>query len=253
MENVFHGEPAARIAEEVAQDAANIRWAEDVQHNIEASTGRQHMAEAITVLQGCSGTVGQQREDEKLDGREGEEQTNEKVHLLRFGCNDTEAFRKLLLEGTHMKRCRDLLDKAGSSCHLPGGALMFVKPDQCQDVRRALDGVELCSFHVIVTSSFESDLEDALASLPYRRRPREKAQHRREVSIPTKQEPDSEAEDQEAQDVSSYELSCKRTFLCYAPTLKKPEAVVQSTTEAVSSSASAHYNSFRGVNPRRFA
>ena len=31
----------------------------------------------------------------------------EKVHLLRFGCNDTQAFRKLLLEGSHMKKCRD--------------------------------------------------------------------------------------------------------------------------------------------------
>merc|ERR1712060_577183 len=140
------------------------------------------LVEAIALVQDDRGTIEQRAEGEMLANRE-EERTDEKVHLLRFGCNDTEAFRRLLLEGVHMKRCRDDLDNAGSSCHLPGGALMFVKPDQGRDVRRALDGMELSSFHVIVTSSFESDLEDALASLPYRRRPREKVQHRREVSI----------------------------------------------------------------------
>lgn len=270
VESVFHGEPAARIVEEIAQDLADIRWAEYVQQNIEAqqnietSSRPQGRPEAFTGIQDGSGTHVHQEDDKQLRGRDDREkeeeeedvheqddkehgEVQEKVHLLRFGCNDTQAFRKLLLEGSHMKKCRDGLDKVGVSVQLPGGALMFVRPEHGQDVRRALDGMELCPFHVIISTRFESDLEDALASLPYRKRPREKAKDRREVAL---REMEGQ-EVQEPEDMIDCELTCKRTFLCFVPTLKEPGAVAQSTTEAVSTSPGSYYNYDRGVNPRR--
>lgn len=128
---------------------------------------------------------------------------------------------------------------------------MFVKPEQCLEVRRALNGMQLCAYHVIITTKFESDLQDALSCLAYKKRPREKVKHRREILIqqpsqePKCQEPEAdEFSGQESEDKdTSYELCCERTFLCFAPRLKEPDAVVQSTTEVVS----------RAVNPRRFA
>merc|ERR1711959_768597 len=101
--------------------------------------------------------------------------------------------------------------------------------------------MQLYPYHVIVATTFESDLQDALSCMAYRKRPREKVKHRREIHIQpssdeTKcQEPEAdEFSGQETEDKTFYELCCKRTFLCYAPKLKEPDDVVQSTTEFTS-------------------
>jgi len=234
LENVVHAEPAATIDEEVAQQAMNMQWVEDVQNHI-----------------GAAGSLHKKDEEKHGEDLAAQKTNQEEVHLLRFGCNDTVSFRKLLLEGCHMRKCRVALETAGCSCELPGGALMFVKPDQCLDVRKALERMELYAYHVIITTAFESDLQDALSSLSYRKRPREKIKHRLEISIgqPSQEFNGKEPEAEESSggesegDQISYELCCERTFLCFAPRLKEPDAVVQSTTEAAS----------RAINPRRFA
>ena len=45
----------------------------------------------------------------------------------------------------------------------------------------------------------------------------------------------------------------KRTFLCIAPQLRKPQSVNQSTTEAQTAQSPSHYGYRRGLNPRRLA
>jgi len=248
LENVVHAEPAATIDDEVAQQAVNIQWVEDVQSRIGASGSSQQATQGEEDSASNSCTKGQEKQQADLrDNETGSEQ----VCLLQFGCNDTQGFRKSLLEGRHMQACRMALESSGCSCELPGGALMFVRPDQCLEVRRALEGMQLYAYHVIIATTFESDLQDALSCMPYRKRPREKVKHRRELLIQLSrretehQEPDEdEFSSQETKDnEASYELCRKRTFLCYAPKLKEPDDVVQSTTEVVS----------HAINPRRFA
>jgi len=126
---------------------------------------------------------------------------------------------------------------------LPTGALIFVTPDQFEQVRQELNGKELRPFHVIITSRFESDLDDALTSLPYRKRPREKVAHREGVAlhITSKTSETSAMADEMEIGSDAYELCESRTFLCWAPRLRNANTVVQSTTEALS----------RGTNPRR--
>lgn len=200
----------------------------------------------------------------------------EKVHLLRFGSADGQIFRNALIEGPQFKPCRDALVNTGFSCLHPSGAIILVRPDQYRDVSQALIALEVHPFHVIITESLEYLLDEILSGIPCRRRPREKTHLRKALTQHTNQEEGTEAEktaSQEGQDEDIFnENDCDakdlylvetRTFMCVAPKLKDPQAVVQSTTEAVRSKSSSsqvsgerveaagYYTHFRGVNPRR--
>jgi len=182
----------------------------------------------------------------------------EHVYLLRVGGNNVEGLRQRLLIGPELAPCREALAAHGRSCELPEKALVFVKPWQYDAVRRSLVGVEVHYFHIIISESYEYLVEEALQNFPRRQRAKVKHQHRRaltrepfeaeERAVSLMPEP-LEVEHRFAsfEDMSIVEA---RSFLCIAPTLMPANQVTQSTTEAVSDSASLYAHS-RGVNPRR--
>mmetsp|Transcript_68192 Transcript_68192/g.177004 ORF Transcript_68192/g.177004 Transcript_68192/m.177004 type:complete len:793 (+) Transcript_68192:34-2412(+) len=240
LARVLHEETAAVVDEEVAQTEVSLQWAEMVQRRIQDDHSRENFTAAVPSEIGA----GSLEESTEVS-------VEEKVHILRFGCNATEEFRELLLFGPHMRFCRDALESEGFSCVLPSGALIFVMPEQFDEVRRQLIGFHLHPFHVVISSRFECDLEHALASLPYKKRPREKVKDRRQLD-PLETAPVAEvAIDSVCDDPpEQYELCEERTFLCICPCLRRAEDVVQSTTEVVTDSQ-AHYAYARGRNPRR--
>lgn len=181
----------------------------------------------------------------------------EEVCILRFGSGDTEYFRKALLEGPQFGPCREMLQQHGYSCVHSSDALIFVRPEQFDDVLAALHGYDLHPFHVVITANFEYLLDEVLCGISCRKRPREKKGSRHYVSLLIDEKVAHENRVNEAQMASDgaeeveWQLCPKRTFLCYAPRPRNPESVVQSMTEAVIEQSETHYTHYRGVNPRR--
>jgi len=187
------------------------------------------------------------------------------VLVIRFGSSPGggsdgwSKFRDLLLNGPHLRTCRETLERSGFSCELPGGALMFVKPEQVTRVKHATSDKKLCRYHVVVASDWETNLEDARASLPFKKRPRQKpGTYGRvgldeflvyDVDLP----PSSSSSTGRAavdEDCPAVEV-IERTFLSFKPRLLARQSVVQSTTEAVNPHSAHHFAHKRGTNPRR--
>jgi hypothetical protein len=169
--------------------------------------------------------------------------SKQNVYILRFGSPAGHSkitnygllfFRQILVQGPEMRPCRDNLSHAGESCELPDGALMFVKAEQAQGVRRALVGRKLCGYNVVFTECFEYLLSEVLGSFTFQERPKLK--------------PGSKGRD--LLDVPCIEVY-QRTFLHWKPVLKAARSVNQSTTEVVAEDSQHHYSSSRGINVRR--
>lgn len=251
VQDVPHTEPAAARDEELAAQQADEDWAAHVE-------GRLHGP-----MSGASTSLGH------------EPLSPEPIYLLRFGTprniasQSGEPFRDALLNSSHL---RSVCEALGASCVHPSGALLFLRPEQVEDVLRKLEELELHPFHVVVASSLEAALQDALVEIPSRKRPREKKGTRIEIMSPPNRAQSASGshetsyagagavlQHQVAQSSPAFEMEHvevfvveKRTFLCMAPQMRAATSVVQSTTEAVTDGPSqGHYGYHRGLNPRR--
>jgi len=145
------------------------------------------------------------------------------------------------------------------------GAMLAVKPEHYNDVRHALVNFALHPFHIIVAESLEYLIEEALAMLPYKQRPRVKlGKHgRQEVHITSPEERipvfASVVDQRSSDSVRSLDegpfgiIDVQRTFLAFVPLSRDAQTLAQSTTEVVDEQPGAHYASKRGCNPRRKA
>ena len=120
---------------------------------------------------------------------------------------------------------------------------MFVHPWQFEVATRAIEAkeIQLRKFHVVVSSSLESDVESALSDLSCRQGARVRRRHA--LTDASAQCP-SDAPDamghadanNEARlgnhEDSSLPLEVRRTLICETRRLRSPEPVAQSTTEA---------------------
>merc|ERR1712110_1082781 len=97
---------------------------------------------------------------------------SDKVLLLRFGAGEAMLFRSTLLECPQLRSVRNNMELSGYSCDLAQKALVFVKPEQCPEVMKALCEEEVHPFHVIINESNEYLLEEVLSTFPCRKRPR---------------------------------------------------------------------------------
>lgn len=266
LHEIEHSETPARIDEEVAATMADIGWADEVEKRVHADLGVQPAEPAQP-----SSHIGHAA----MEGVE-------KINLLRIGSpsksgRSLETFRQTLLHGKHFQRLQSDLEDHGLSFVLPEQALMLVTPAQYADARRALKDIELHPFHLIVAEQFDYLIEEILADIPCKQRPRVKdgAAGRQELcALPRK--PRMEDDDQEyhmAEEGTGSEAEAdmsespetgaqlrtfvvRRTFLCEAPVLKSDTSVsCHSTTEVHVDlqQSSSHYGYSRGVNPRRFA
>jgi len=243
IQDVAHAEPAALLDAECLLVQAEADWVENAERNIQATAAEASECASSKVL--ATGGV-----------ESGLYDVMEKVHLLRYGTCDAERFRSVLLSGPELKPCREGLEAAGFAVELPSNAKIFVRPEQYSMVKHALVGMELHPFHVIVAEGFEQSLTDALATSPYKKRPRERPNGlgRRQLHLAARSG-DSAAADGNGNHVRSGEqpeeeerldavICVSRTFLCVVHPLKDAQSVVQSTTEA-------HHDRFCGLNPRR--
>eukprot|EP00928_Gymnodinium_smaydae_P013546 TRINITY_DN14937_c0_g5_i1.p1 TRINITY_DN14937_c0_g5~~TRINITY_DN14937_c0_g5_i1.p1 ORF type:complete len:441 (-),score=51.27 TRINITY_DN14937_c0_g5_i1:210-1532(-) len=210
FQEIAHAEPAAVIDREVAalqvQAEADDQFAQLVERRLE-----------ISELQGSP---------------------SEKVHLISFRSGKGELFRKMLLQDKEFKPLRTSLQEA--SCPLeirPQGTIVLVKPTQYFEVVSALGRRKLKRYQLLITESVEYLMDQVLARMASKSRPREKVDEREEI------------------DVRVCGFVCKRSFICEAPRLLMSGAVSQSTTEALRSGSSASQSYFaqaRGINPRRY-
>eukprot|EP00405_Crypthecodinium_cohnii_P021724 CAMPEP_0206477836 /NCGR_PEP_ID=MMETSP0324_2-20121206/35671_1 /ASSEMBLY_ACC=CAM_ASM_000836 /TAXON_ID=2866 /ORGANISM="Crypthecodinium cohnii, Strain Seligo" /LENGTH=374 /DNA_ID=CAMNT_0053953979 /DNA_START=435 /DNA_END=1559 /DNA_ORIENTATION=+ len=252
VQDVIHTEPPARRDERLLTMQADEEWALLVERRIHGTLAPP--SESTT----CPGTSTEDMTDD----------APEKIHLLRFGSGDGALFRNQLLEGSEFRSVREAMEASGYNCIHPSQAIVLVKPDQFSETSIALKGHELHPFHVIITESFEYLLDEVLAGIPCRRRPREKARSRRELlqapqlqvgredvvvlssqnlddpatgaATPTALDMDVCSPCSPCSPVDAVEdrevdfIFCeRRTFLCFAPRLRDMASVVQSTTEAV--------------------
>lgn len=248
VQSIIHEEPAALRDEELLGLQADEDFAANVEWNLHRAMGYK------------AGTSTQFEESV----------SSENVHILRFGGGNTEHFREILLKGPQFSLCREALKNAGYTCHHQSGALVFIHYQQFHDVERALDGIELHPFHIIITETLEYLLDEILSEMPCRQRPRKKVGGRQALDLhvdPQDSAGGSKSSDLVHGDVggeepksamddasSEYVLVVQRTFLCFAPRMKAADTVVQSTTEACTGDFSeSPYARFRGFNPRRRA
>jgi len=182
--------------------------------------------------------------EELAEDPNGTEQTgSEDVFLLRVGGNNTEGLRQRLLYGPEFESCRNALEVRGQMVELPQKALILVEPMQYRNVIAALRGRELKYFHIAISQRYELTLNETLKAFPYKQRP--KVKHNREaLRWPSPEDAGTVDSNIEGVFVE------KRSFLCVVPIMRTPQSVTQSTTEAISESAT-QYSRFRGVNPRR--
>jgi len=251
VQEISYDEPAAQRDEDVLRLQADEEWASLVERRIYFI---HNSSETATTTCPDGNAAEEIRSDDIA----------ESVHILRFGSGDGELFRQQLLNGPEFRPCRQAMESEGQSCVHPSQAIMLVKPDQYREISFALKGYELHPFHVVITESFEYLLEEVLAGIPCRRRPRQKANTRQEVApvpVPPCCEPPPLRAQRGAGEQPGTEepfvLCERRTFLCMAPRLRDFASVVQSTTEAIHSNGhcmmepNSYFNYFRGINPRR--
>mmetsp|Transcript_114894 Transcript_114894/g.228681 ORF Transcript_114894/g.228681 Transcript_114894/m.228681 type:complete len:521 (-) Transcript_114894:321-1883(-) len=191
------------------------------------------------------------------------------VYLLRFGSasaggNSWHDFVQTVLESKQFTPYIKALRSHGLAVQSPEGVLMLLKPEQYSDVRRALVGKQtLHEGYVVIDADCEDRLEEILASLPSKRRPKKKhgskgrcpilpiAVEDVEHSSAKHSHMDSVVPEMPTTEDICYELSVERTFLYYAPVPVDSRTVIQSTTEVEVLGASSHYGHSRGSNPRR--
>eukprot|EP00440_Ansanella_granifera_P017937 gb/GFBE01019480.1/.p1 GENE.gb/GFBE01019480.1/~~gb/GFBE01019480.1/.p1 ORF type:complete len:606 (+),score=83.73 gb/GFBE01019480.1/:1-1818(+) len=209
---IVHDEPPASRDPELLQEQADCDWAEHVENRIQA---------------GAMDSV----EDRPA-------QPSNKVHLVSFRSGKGELFRKMLLQDKEFRPLRKELGDAGYPCVLKCGTIVLVRPDQYLETRAALRAHTLKRYMVAIAETEEPLMQQVLARMASKQRPREHAAERKQLDV----------------DGLINWFMNKRTFLCTAPQLCAASSVHQSTTEAVRSGASSsagYYAHNRGRNPRR--
>mmetsp|Transcript_42173 Transcript_42173/g.136464 ORF Transcript_42173/g.136464 Transcript_42173/m.136464 type:complete len:344 (-) Transcript_42173:163-1194(-) len=190
------------------------------------------------------------------------------------GC---ELFRLALLEGKEFKQCRKDLVEAGLDVVLGSRAVVLVRPDQYHDALRAVAIETLKPYNVLVSESLEYLLDEVLAGMAFKQRPKSK-DPRCEIELhPDREQPfpdrngsvslignasfDGEGFFQEGQafeffrqgQTSQLEVIVvffvSRTFIDVHLVLRDRTTVVQSSTD--SAGLRATRVSSRGVNPCR--
>jgi len=156
---------------------------------------------------------------------------------------------------TQMRMFRTALQDAGFSHELSGGALML-KPEDAPGVLLALESHSLCHYHIVVDASLEYLLDEILSGFTFQKRPKKKSGDSGRVELSWSQTgnidtlPADEMDD--SNELQTMVFVEERTFLSWKPELKASSAVIQSTTDAVSSQSEMYFGSFKGFNPRRF-
>merc|ERR1712039_346580 len=155
----------------------------------------------------------------------------------------------MLLQDKEFKPLRKSLQDSGYPLVLqPSKSIVLVRPDQYMAVVNspALRDRTLKRYNVVIAESEEYLMEEVLLRMASRQRPRENKDERQEL------------------DLKKFDAKfvTKRTFICQAPMLLVAKTVIQSTTEAVRSGASAssllpsnpqsnYFAHARSRNPRR--
>mmetsp|Transcript_88305 Transcript_88305/g.175521 ORF Transcript_88305/g.175521 Transcript_88305/m.175521 type:complete len:515 (-) Transcript_88305:336-1880(-) len=252
IEDIEHSDPSEIIPDDEAAALAAEQWAQGVENRIKHG---QEGVEAMSITGISVGTPEETKEDSVV----------EKVHVLRFGSAPSggsdcwKFFEEALLHGPQLSTCIQALKDDGFPCKLPSGAFVFVPPTQYTITCKALVGMELHPFHVVVSQSFEYLIEEILYTIPFRRRPKVKPEpHGRkelqgiEVDMENSGGKDMYDATLDERDDKPCIFVEARSFLNVLPLLKDARSVAQSTTEAVTEQSTRHYSSFRGYNPRRF-
>jgi len=185
---VEHLEPGAERDQQVLELQADVLWAEAVEERLsehsnhaELSAFHGEVSSGLLVNLGLA-EASEDSMQEATDNTDASQSNgactlNEKVHILRFGSppaggDGLQQFRATLLEGPHLRSCREALQDIGCSCELHGGALMFVKPEQAKDVEFALKNKDLHPYHIFVGESMEYLVDEILANFSFRTRPK---------------------------------------------------------------------------------
>lgn len=129
-----------------------------------------------------------------------------------------------LCDGPELEPARAALEHANCRWHLPGGAKVFVFPEQFAAVSAALARHTLRAHHVVVAEAFEPLVHEAVRRLPCR------------SSVVLR-----EAEPLAFLSNEGDVVVVNRTFVHIAQAMHTSQSVIQSTTEA-------HHG---GLNPRR--
>lgn len=220
IQEVVHIDPPVLRDESLLALQADSQWAEDVERRIR-TPDRAVVAASHDGVQPV--------------------RLSDKVYLLSFRSGKGELFRKMLLQDKEFKSLREHLRDAGYPVVLPpSGALVLVRPDQYLEAVNCpiLRSRTLKRYNVLISESEEYLMNDVLLRMASKQRPRENRGERQDLDLYS----------------LVVEFEIKRTFICEAPKLLVANSVVQSTTEAVRSSASStsYFVHTRSRNPRRY-
>jgi len=161
------------------------------------------------------------------DGGAEPAQLSNKVNLISFRSGKGELFRKMLLQDNEFKPLRKSLKDVGYPLILqPSKTIVLVRPDQYLTTVNSptLQSQNLRRYKVLVAESEEHLMDAVLWRMASKQRPRENKGERVELEL-------------------SLQFVTERTFICEAPRLLIASSVLQSTTEAVRSKASASVQS----------
>jgi len=244
IEEVEHDETPARI---LPQEAAAIQQAMWTGH-VESQIGQHEIGGNVTAAASLPNP-------EDISGSSTEAQ---KIHLLRFGSapaggRSWERFREVLLSDPRLAPCRDALRTAGIAIELLEGALLFIAPEHHAAVKHALNNEQIRNFHIIISEDFFELLFKILSSQPFRQRPKlKKGEHgsRLLCCAPLPHNAQKWDVEEASDEEETWELTVKRTFLCYAPQPYDARSVTQSSTDVHAEQSQEHYAYPRGSNPR---
>jgi len=228
IQAVVHDEPGVQRDPTMLQLQADHSWALQVERCL-------HGLAAPDVAADEESSVEQEAQDGAyiLSGR---------VYLCSFRSGQWELFRKMILQDKEFRTLRQNLGAKMPVVLHPSGALILVRPEQYFDTINALKVHTLKRYMVVVAESEEYLLEEVLARMKSKQRPRENVADRKMLF-------DGELD-------LDLHFIFKRTFVCIAPELLAAGTVAQSTTEAQRSSSASSSNYLahtRGENPRRRA
>jgi len=229
--------------EDVIQDIEHAEPAAERDPDMLAEQARHDQADTLAQL------MHDQFTNDALNCTESEPEAEmETVTLLAY-TRYPDSFRAALTTGSALDPCRTALEAAGFDWSHDSGAKIFVRPWQYEDAMAALSRSEVAlrPYHVIVSTSFEYNVEACLADIPSRDGARVK--RRRVVGEFVLENPRQDAgnepqretwiEDTTGEAEVAFEI--QRTFICETKRLRNAESVTQSTTEARRG----------GLNPRR--
>lgn len=185
-------------------------------------------------------------------------QVSETIYILAYKRRGRELFCEALAQSVGLQECSSALKSAGLDCEPQDRGYIFVSPHLYKEVCRTLKVIEheLRPYTICISQQYKQCLDEVLAQMPYRKRPKECANRQLtlEVEVPVAAAASSEAGESVALEVHSSlpdGLKILRTFICTVPLLADGTSVIQSTTEAVTDASEFHFAYRRGLNPRR--